>query len=959
MAIENEITTTSRMDDVAAEGIARMDTGLRMLETEVVDEPDDVLANELAAEGLDPAEAQRIATGVLAPDDSGTQVAGLGNAIGRIIKQAAPQGAEPLARKEAEALIKNRRTTNVLGTSDLKLDFGGPKKTNAALNKDVERFITIYKQDYEKARGSIDDAEATTRAVAEHSGKLEDLTKVLKLPKEALTQVETRGVLMYLRAAVDEFEELRKAARKGDQSAIEGLRAQGAVVHELMGRIAGWRREAGASVREYRGIDLMQKFKDGHAVHDALDIAQRFGDIPADKFARWMDSLDPDSRLHFFAGLLDEPDALAALRSGNDVLVRSYIDSVLLSHRTVTTNFFGNLGTMIFAVPERATMSVWGGAQRTFYKMLRNAELGVPTTAPGEARALIQAIPAAMHEFVSAFSLMWKQGIATSKGNKLDARRQNLLITAADRVPQGYFRSWALGLGHLWEAGSRSLMATDEGFKAALYRMEVQAQAERYAFFLGHDKATRDIALQEFLTNPPVEIKRAAREFASVNTFTQELGPFMEKIAGAIDAGGLPARTIATFISTPTNVARFAAQRNPLFGLISPQNMADFAAGGARRDAALARYTVGGGISAMVYTMALGGYITGGGPTDPKLRKLYEQTGKDGYRWQPYSFFVPGKGYVSYRDFEPFASMFGTVADFVEHSRSMDEDAQLQIGTAIAVATSRMVLSPSWMEGFSKFVDLMDGVHKGDKNDDDITRFIEDRVLGFWPSGFRQLRNEFDPQKRDSRIPPHVVVEHSESWRIVTETMRQWMDRTPGFSKGLPADLGPLGEPLDTRRMLGFGLLPVHVGEEQDPERGPIYKAIIESGLDPRATEVPTTLGGPNRRSILKSIPVGASQFAAPGADEPPGLELSTVEKNEIKELRVRAGLVRELYNLTQDEDFRKAPKDARAETLRKVFDKYTEGAIGEWIEQNPLVEDQLGALKEAQGERGKKPRKR
>lgn len=944
-----------QIDNTTAEGVARMDVGLQLLGTEVQAEPDEVLMDELARQGVDPGEADRISKGVLQPAEG--MEAGIGQGLSKLLKKPGTMGsaAQPLARTEAEALVKARPSTNVLGQSDFKLEFGGSKKTVKSLNDDVARFITKYKADYETARGSLTDEEATKAAVALHGERFEDINKVIGLPKDALNQVETRAVLMYLRSAMDEFETLRKSAKKGDASSLEALRAQGAVVHELMGKIAGWRREAGATTREYRGYDLQQQFKDGHAVHDALDIAQRFGDIPPDKFKRWMDALSPEGRLLFFHGLTKEPEIMGALRYGNDVAVRSYMDSLLLSHATFQRNLSGNLSTMLFTIPERGTMSVWGGAQRTFYKARYNSELGVPTTAPGEAKAMIQAFPAAYADGVAAFSKMWKSKESTFSG-KVEARASNALIAASEALPDDSLAKYAAyGFGRIWELGSRGLMATDEGFKAFLYRMELHAQAERYAFFLGKDEATKKIALQEFLTNPPGEVRKAAREFASINTFTQELGPLSSKIAAVVDAGGLPARTIATFISTPTNILRYSAQRNPLFGLISPQNISDVMAGGARRDAALARYTTGAGIASMVYVMALNGMITGGGPQDPKLRRMMEKQGKDGFQWRPYSIFIPGKGYASYRDVEPFATMMGTVADFLEASRVMDDNAHSEIATGIAIATSRMAMNSSWMEGLSKFVDVLEGLYKGEADDAEVSKFLEDRAMGFWPSGARALRNEFDPVKRVSTIPPEVVSEWNTSWRILNEMTREWKNRTPGFSESIPADLAPLGEPYSTRQMLGFGVLPTHIGDAEDPQRGPVYKAWLEAGLDPRAGDVPRTLDGDSRRSILKKVPLGARGAGVVAPEDLPGLTLSQVERNEINELRVKNGMVEALYNLVAEQGFSKQPQGARAGQIREVLEKYTRGAIGQWLEENSSVRDQIEALKDRKGELGYK----
>src|SRR3546814_11622735 len=58
----------------------------------------------------------------------------------------------------------------------------------------------------------------------------------------------------------------------------------------------------------------------------------------------------------------------------------------------------------------------------------------------------------------------------------------------------------------------------------------------------------------------------------------------------------------------------------------------DFAAGGARRDLAIAKVMVGSGVGATIAELAAKGIVTGSAPSDDKQRRLLLATG-----WQPYS----------------------------------------------------------------------------------------------------------------------------------------------------------------------------------------------------------------------------------------------------------------------------------------------------------------------------------
>jgi hypothetical protein len=87
---------------------------------------------------------------------------------------------------------------------------------------------------------------------------------------------------------------------------------------------------------------------------------------------------------------------------------------------------------------------------------------------------------------------------------------------------------------------------------------------------------------------------------------------------------------------------------------------ADLAAGGERAAIAQARQDVGWSLFITGGMLAYGGMITGGGPTDRRLRKDWLDAGN-----QPYSVRLSDGTQVSYRRLEPFATPLALMADFV------------------------------------------------------------------------------------------------------------------------------------------------------------------------------------------------------------------------------------------------------------------------------------------------------
>ena len=101
------------------------------------------------------------------------------------------------------------------------------------------------------------------------------------------------------------------------------------------------------------------------------------------------------------------------------------------------------------------------------------------------------------------------------------------------------------------------------------------------------------------------------------------------------------------------------------------------------------------------------GNLTGNGPQDRRLRKLWMDTG-----WQPRSFKVPtpaGDVWVSYEAFEPFNNILSTIADIGDNQALMGPqwaESNL-ISTSLAVAGG--VASKSYLQGITQLVDLFSG----------------------------------------------------------------------------------------------------------------------------------------------------------------------------------------------------------------------------------------------------------
>src|SRR3546814_755482 len=161
-------------------------------------------------------------------------------------------------------------------------------------------------------------------------------------------------------------------------------------------------------------------------------------------------------------------------------------------------------------------------------------------------------------------------------------------------------------------------------------------------------QAYRDRAA-ELLANPTDEMISKSLDYARYVTFQRPLGPVASKLS-AMTTAAPSLKLILPFVRTPTNLIKFAGERSPFAPMMESWRK-DFAAGGARRDLALAKVMVGSGIGAAIAELAAQGVITGSEPKDRNRKGLQYAAG-----WQPYSVKI-GDKYYSYKRLDPFAKI--------------------------------------------------------------------------------------------------------------------------------------------------------------------------------------------------------------------------------------------------------------------------------------------------------------
>jgi hypothetical protein len=471
-----------------------------------------------------------------------------------------------------------------------------------------------------------------------------------------------------------------------------------------------------------------------------------------------------------------------------DMFMEAWINALLTGPATHTVNALGNTITAAWQIPERLLASEIG-------RVMKGPREITEKEAMYQAYGLVQGAK-------DGFRLAWealKTGESSDAMTKLDLPRQSA-ITGKNLGLSGPAGGAFDLLGEVIRIPGRALMTSDEFFKAVGYRMELNAQAFRKASLEGKEGEALAARMQEIIDNPVFhqDVNLAAIDAMRYQTFTNKLTGASAMVPVIVSKA--PAvRLIIPFVRTPVNIMRFVGERTPLAPL-SSEVQADIAAGGAKRDLALAKIALGSIIMATAATMAAEGLITGNGPKEPNQRAALLRTG-----WQPYSLHI-GDKYYSFSRVDPISATLGLAADAAEIIGQADEESSGDLATASVISVSRNVTSKNYLRGLSEVFQVMsDPDRYGEK-------YIQHMFGTIVPTGVAQLNRSIDPTLRD-----------------VHSVMDQIRSRIPGLSSDLPPRRNLWGEPITLPPGLGPDIIsPIYVSTRKE---SPVDEEIIRNKI--------------------------------------------------------------------------------------------------------------------------------
>lgn len=476
-----------------------------------------------------------------------------------------------------------------------------------------------------------------------------------------------------------------------------------------------------------------------------------------------------------------------------------YYSSMLLSPAPIERAFFGNI-VMTLARPfDTIFAATTGKAMDKVITPIFGSKTGddvMVSEAIIEMANFFTSLPNATRAAVQAFttdSRVFKVGRDVDKqpdpaiSAKLFADPESPTAQAVDFMGKAV---------RLW---SRAMLAADEFSKAQLSTMETRRLAAREALIAmdnGVDVNTALDGMAMQITSPDARVMDKVNQAALEGTLQSDMGSFGNALQKIRNDLGPVGTVLAPFIKVVINSQKQMLARTPVGQLALKEIREDIAAGGARRQMALGKASMGASFMGLGYYMTLDGTITGAGPTDPARRKfLSETTG-----WQPFSIKTGedenGRAvYRSYAGLEPIGGMLGMAATLAEIGAVYGKEEDDEWHDLLLYSTLlpfKYIGELPFMTSLSDFTTMIEQVKrdpKGEAANASAVKFFggisQNMVGGVTPvpmpgaASLRLIENILDPERRSVTPDPTLPTET----KYFDFMFRNWLSKTPILSE--------------------------------------------------------------------------------------------------------------------------------------------------------------------------------
>jgi len=371
-----------------------------------------------------------------------------------------------------------------------------------------------------------------------------------------------------------------------------------------------------------------------------------------------------------------------------DVLMESYINSLLSSPVTHAINIMGNFGFQIQTLVERGLAGGIGSIRRSLN--IGPQDQAYASDALAEAHGFMMA----QGDALKIMGRTFVQGKSKDKLDKIDLRIDQAfgdddnLASIMQRASEGDLSQLAVnGLSVMTRLPGRFLATEDAYFKVVtrrrvLYREAHRRGQEEYELAIksGLDKEQAlelsKIKYKEIMDDPPIDVKEMMTDEALKLTFQTPVKGRLGAIGSAIQHPIL--KTIVPFFNTPTNIVNEVFDRtiryDKLYKTLKKGEGEEF-------DKALSKLAIGNTVALTMFGMASGMFgddmvVTGQGPSDRRARKFM--------KFPPYSlaFKVPGteNEYRTYTfsRFDPMSGLLAMGADLSHYLKHEDDPTAIE-----------------------------------------------------------------------------------------------------------------------------------------------------------------------------------------------------------------------------------------------------------------------------------------
>jgi hypothetical protein len=496
--------------------------------------------------------------------------------------------------------------------------------------------------------------------------------------------------------------------------------------------------------------------------------------------------------------------------------------------------------------------------------------------------------------------------------------------------------------------GARPVITSDTYLKAVAFRMALLDKAWESGY--AQDLTGKELIehVDEFMNNPPEDMRINAQSLARELTFTADPGParhvpmaeVMEHAVNKIPLLRLP----FPFVRTPMQINKATFSKLPGLNLLVNESRDDiFGRGpekgrGARRSRALAKLAMGGSLGYLAYQMADAGTATGSGPVGSNAKEIRATLKAAGWQEDSIVWQADDKSlhYYSFDRADPFGMVFGLIVDFKKFRTHVDPEVADNAEVALLLSISKQLLSKTWATNARKIFDV---ILAPDRTD---ARSLKQLAGTLVPRLVAQMGKNIDPHIKETR----TMFDHI-------------MANTPGASKFLENRHDWLGTPIVDEGHLWSTLTPTRYsttsGRKDNDLRleaaavGARFNVPDGHAIDEQGVAVNIT--APQEIWLVKHIARG---LKAPFTETDKRGNSKKVMKTFVEFMRDK--IQTKEYQLKKDPFQRDNKGDAmivstsnadRADVWKSVYNDYKKAAIVDFKAKYPAVADRFRRMLE------------